>query len=64
MAIDYDHKNNQMMLNCDTCTTMQMFDGDFKYCISTAKKAGWKIIKKPEGFHHYCCESCKPGLAK
>lgn len=62
--INHDHKNSVMEIECDTCGNDAEFQGDFKYCISEAKEAGWKIIKKPSGFHHYCCESCKLGLAK
>jgi Fe2+ or Zn2+ uptake regulation protein len=60
--IDYDHKNNHMLLECDTCGEIAEFDGDYKYCISEAKRAGWKIVKKPSGFHHYCSEGCKNGF--
>ena len=64
--INYDHKNNQMMLNCDgdECTTMQILDGDFKYCIKEAKAAGWKIVKKPDRFHCYCSKECKNDFIK
>ncbi len=64
--INYDNKNNQMSFNCDghQCTTMQIFDGDFKYCISEAKAAGWKFVKTYSGGLHYCCEECKAGVIK
>ena len=57
--LEYSHKNNCMDLKCNTCGQEMSFDGDFKYCVSEAKQAGWNIIKKPDGWHHYCCEECK-----
>lgn len=53
-----NYHNEMMTLTCDECgaefklSCFNFFDG-----IQQAKKAGWKIIKTPEGeWEHYCTE--------
>ena len=59
MATDFDNRSGVMEIECDTCGEIITLDGDFKHCIAEAKTAGWIVIKKRGGFHHYCSENCK-----
>lgn len=57
--IDHDNSQALMDMECDTCGEIAEFDGDFKHCIAEAQRAGWFVIKKKGGWHHYCSENCK-----
>ncbi len=62
MAIDFINSAAHMTIECDICGEITEFDGDFKYCISEAKAAGW-IVKKHNGeWYHFCSSECRGKL--
>ena len=56
--IDYINRSSLMTIECDTCGEIKEFDGDYRFCIESAKADGWIIMKK-DVFCHYCCADCK-----
>jgi len=56
--IDYINSSSLMTIECDTCGEIAEFDGDYRFCIESAKADGWIIMKK-DVFCHYCCADCK-----
>ena len=62
--IDYDNKNNHMLMACDTCGEKFEEYGDFKYCVAEARLRDWVVIKKKGGFHHYCSKNCEKPLLR
>jgi hypothetical protein len=59
MTIDYQKKDETMDMECDTCGTNEVFDGDFDECIAEAKDEGWIVRKDGDEWVHYCDVGCR-----
>ena len=63
MSIEYERGDlpelGRMEMNCDMpgCKATDYFDGDFRECITQARKQGWHIFKVGfDEWQHFCSE--------
>ncbi|MCK5613776.1 hypothetical protein KAR91_68560 [Candidatus Pacearchaeota archaeon] len=62
MTIDYINRTATMTIECDICGEIAEFDGDYKYCITEAKRNGWIVKKHLGDWYHFCSIECRKKL--